>query len=84
MVVRAPPAQPDDVEWNKVWEAIFEIMGVHRGSVEVTKMIRELQGTGVRVDKVHPLDRAGGTRIARLSKLVQTKRSKLCWYQVSW
>ena len=33
----APPATPDDVKLNKVREAIFEIMGMHWRSVEVTK-----------------------------------------------
>ena len=39
MFPSAPPAQPDDVELAKVREAIFEILGMNWGIMEVTKMI---------------------------------------------
>ena len=53
MIPSAPPAQPEDVELNKVREAIFEIMGMHwMESVEVTNMIPKLKGRGIQVDKV--------------------------------
>ena len=48
----APPAQQKDLELANVREAIFEILGMHRGIVEVAKMIQALQERGIQLGQV--------------------------------